>query len=168
MHKVIYLHLRQCLLDSSPIYGFWCFTYERHNGKLGDYATNRKGIEMQIANKFLQEHFLRRLPVPGDCRDLLSVDPNTGFNFMPLNKTGPTAVTTSQYWQINYYKTVVCPVSEVCFSLSNGAGCIELSVAASKVLRTTDLRVLQCMYDLLYGDTFTADTIFTSYFAVFE
>ena len=145
----MHLHLRQCLLDYGPIYGFWCFPYERYNGKLGDYATNRKGIEMQIAKKFLREHFLRSLPVLGDYRDLLSVDPNTGFNVAPLNTAGPTSVTTSQHWQINYCQTVVCPVCEVCFSLSNGAGCIELGVATIKVLRTDELRGLQCMYDLL-------------------
>ena len=94
----MHLHLRQCLFDYGPIYGFWCFPYERYNGKLGDYATNRKGIEMQIAKKFLRHHFLRSLPVPGDYRDLLSVDPNTGFNVAPLNTAGPTVVTTSQHW----------------------------------------------------------------------
>ena len=39
----------QCLLDYGPIYGFWCFPYEQYNGKLGDYATNMKSIEMPVA-----------------------------------------------------------------------------------------------------------------------
>lgn len=57
MNMHIHLHLRQCLLDYVPIYGFWCFPYEQYNGKLGDYASNRKSIEVQVARKFLREHF---------------------------------------------------------------------------------------------------------------
>lgn len=94
--------------------------------------------------------------MPADYRDLILVDPNTGFNAMPSTTDGPTAITTSQYWQISHCQTVFCPVPETCFALSNGASWIELGVATSKVLRSDELQGLKHMYAILYGDTFTA------------
>jgi hypothetical protein len=31
------LHLCECLLDFSPLYAFWCFSFEHMNGVLGKY-----------------------------------------------------------------------------------------------------------------------------------
>ena len=28
----MHLHLKECLLDYGPLYGFWCFPFERLNG----------------------------------------------------------------------------------------------------------------------------------------
>jgi hypothetical protein len=33
------LHICECALDYGPIYAFWCFSYERMNGLLGNYNT---------------------------------------------------------------------------------------------------------------------------------
>ena len=30
------LHLRECLYDYGPLYAFWCFSFERMNGTLGN------------------------------------------------------------------------------------------------------------------------------------
>jgi hypothetical protein len=31
------LHICECALDYGPLYSFWCFSYERMNGLLGNY-----------------------------------------------------------------------------------------------------------------------------------
>lgn len=43
MHK--HLHLTQCMFDYGPIYGFWCFPFERFNGQLESCHTNNKNVE---------------------------------------------------------------------------------------------------------------------------
>ena len=134
----MHLHLRHCLLDYGPIYGFWCFPYERYNGKLGDYATNRKSIEVQVARKFLREHFLRSLPVPHDYRTLLSVYPNTGYDASP--HFGLNAITLADYHYINKCQSVVCPVSAPHFGLTDPASLMTLiAVNEGRVLRPDEL-----------------------------
>lgn len=44
----LHMHLSQCLLDYGPVHSFWCFPFERYNGLLGAYHTNKKSIETQI------------------------------------------------------------------------------------------------------------------------
>ena len=57
----LHLHLLDCLLDYGPAQGFWCFPFERFNGRLGDYHTNNKTIECQIMNKLCHEQAISRL-----------------------------------------------------------------------------------------------------------
>lgn len=57
-------HLHECLTDFGPIHGFWLFSFERYNGLLGMYNTNKKNIESQIMERFLQTVFSRDLPIP--------------------------------------------------------------------------------------------------------
>ena len=47
----LHLHLSECLLDYGPVYGFWCYAFERFNGTLGRYPTNLKQIEVQLMKK---------------------------------------------------------------------------------------------------------------------
>ena len=49
----LHLHLKECLLDYGPSHTFWCFSFERYNGMLGSFHTNRKTIETQIMKKFV-------------------------------------------------------------------------------------------------------------------
>lgn len=37
-------HLQDCILDYGPVYSFWCFSFERYNGILGDYHTNNVNV----------------------------------------------------------------------------------------------------------------------------
>ena len=52
-------HLLDCMFDFGPVYSFWLFSFERENGILGSYPTNRKGIETQIMKKYLKESWAR-------------------------------------------------------------------------------------------------------------
>ena len=49
----LHTHLKQCLLDYGPLHAFWCYPFERFNGILGSFHSNRKSIESQIMKKFL-------------------------------------------------------------------------------------------------------------------
>lgn len=48
----LHLHLKQCLTDFGPSHSFWCFAFERFNGLLGSYSTNKRAIEVQVMRKF--------------------------------------------------------------------------------------------------------------------
>lgn len=37
-------HLKDCILDYGPVFSFWCFSFERYNGIMGDYHTNNVNI----------------------------------------------------------------------------------------------------------------------------
>ena len=49
----LHLHLRDSLRDYGPLHSFWCFSFERYNGILSGYHTNKRGIEEQLMKKFL-------------------------------------------------------------------------------------------------------------------
>ena len=49
----LHLHLKDCLLDYGPSHTFWCFAFERVNGILGSFHTNKKAAETQIMRKFI-------------------------------------------------------------------------------------------------------------------
>lgn len=44
----LHLHLRDTFKNFGPAHAFWCFPFERYNGLLGSYHTNRKSIEVQV------------------------------------------------------------------------------------------------------------------------
>lgn len=54
----LHLHLRDTLLDYGPIYGTWCFAFERQNHVLGTIQTNNRSPEPQIMRKMEQHHKL--------------------------------------------------------------------------------------------------------------
>ena len=51
------LHVNQCCLDYGPLYAFWCYSFERMNGLLGNYF-DILIINILIFNQiFLQAHY---------------------------------------------------------------------------------------------------------------
>lgn len=55
----LHLHIKDCLLDYGPSHSFWCFAFERFNGILGSFHTNKKAVEVQIMRKFTNTQRLR-------------------------------------------------------------------------------------------------------------
>ncbi|OAD72122.1 hypothetical protein PHYBLDRAFT_170017 [Phycomyces blakesleeanus NRRL 1555(-)] len=54
----LHLHLRETVLNFGPVYGYWLSSFERCNGILKNYATNRKdGFEGTYMKKYLEEAF---------------------------------------------------------------------------------------------------------------
>ena len=50
-------HLRETIERYGSIYGFWAFSFERFNGFLSDFPTNKRSVEIQIMRKFQQVGF---------------------------------------------------------------------------------------------------------------
>lgn len=68
----LHLHLKECIYDYGPVYSWWCFAFERYNGMLGSYYTNKRNIEAQIMNKFLLHQQTLTLNLPPDLADIIS------------------------------------------------------------------------------------------------
>ena len=50
----LHCHLYESVLNYGPVYTFWLFAFERYNGILGDFNTNRRdNIEIQLMREFL-------------------------------------------------------------------------------------------------------------------
>ena len=60
----LHAHLKECILDYGPIYSFWCFSFERFNGLLGMYPTNKRNIEIQMMNRFYRDSAVTSFSFP--------------------------------------------------------------------------------------------------------
>ena len=69
-----HMHLKQCLTDFGPSHSFWCFSFERFNGLLGCYSTNKKVIEVQVMRRFCTAKDTYNLPyIDSDLQNVLQV-----------------------------------------------------------------------------------------------
>ena len=57
----LHLHYSNCYKDYGPCYGYWLFSFERYNGLLGKYHTNRISIEIQLMRNFVNDMHVRSL-----------------------------------------------------------------------------------------------------------
>ena len=60
----LHCHLCECILDFGPVYGFWCFSFERFNGILGALHVNNHQIEVQLMRKFIERQQVRGMSWP--------------------------------------------------------------------------------------------------------
>ena len=79
----LHLHLKDCLLDYGPSHSFWCFSFERFNGLLGSFHTNRKSVEVQIMRKFVNNQRLRSETALAEAQ-FLSLLPSQESTSIPM------------------------------------------------------------------------------------
>ena len=71
MNMHLHRHLYKCLLDFGPIYGFWCFPFERLNCILGSVATNNHDVTTQLMKKFILHQILNSSDIKDNLPDSL-------------------------------------------------------------------------------------------------
>ena len=70
-------HLRDVILDYGPIQEFWCYSFERFNGILGNQPTNNRAIEPQLLKQFLLDSDSTSYVFPDEfAEDFASLDLN--------------------------------------------------------------------------------------------
>ena len=91
----LHLHLSQCLLDYGPLRGFWCYSFERYNGALGHYPTNRKHIEAQLMKKCIMDQSLRShsASLESPFHELLPKSSETGGCLLSVSPDTITSIT---------------------------------------------------------------------------
>lgn len=72
-------HLAQCIEDYGSVYNFWLFAFERYNGVLDDYPTNKRNISVQLMQRFVYEAESYHLPLPSKYVENFQ-------QFLPLNE----------------------------------------------------------------------------------
>lgn len=62
-------HLKEILFDYGPVQEFWCFSFERFNGILGNQPNNNRTIEPQLFQRFLRDRFANSFEFPSEFKD---------------------------------------------------------------------------------------------------
>lgn len=72
----LHCHIAECVRDFGPLASFWCFSFERFNGLLGDLPTNNRSIELQVMKRFVADNSHFQLL---ECSSDPSGDQNTSL-----------------------------------------------------------------------------------------
>lgn len=75
----LHCHIADCIKDYGSIYNFWLFSYERYNGILGSYPTNKRNTSTQLMERFIYEAESFQLALPDSYSDHFQ-------DFLPLHK----------------------------------------------------------------------------------
>ena len=58
------LHIPDLILDLGPPQSFWCFAYERLNGILAGTPNSKRSVEVEVANRFIQDISFSNFDIP--------------------------------------------------------------------------------------------------------
>ena len=129
----LHCHLGDCMKDYGTVYGFWCFSYERYNGILGSFPTNKKCVASQLMRRFIYESQCLSLHLPDDLAST-------------FKDTLPT-VLISDPSEIHRHLTPT--ILSNCFELAQ----IHLSsFFKTAILCSSDVDSLKSVYKHMYGD----------------
>lgn len=124
-------HLADCIKDYGSVYGFWLFSFERYNGTLGNFHTNKKNVTVQLMRHFIFESQCHQLATPDMFKDEF-------YSLLPIQRN----------------------ISEIHLSCSSFSGFQYVSTpSVSKVgcLSPSDYAYLTEMYSHLYNTTIDGD-----------
>ena len=67
----IHLHcqLKECVDNYGPVYGCWCFAFERFNGILGSTIRNNRTVKVQLMQKHVPSQFAWNVGLPEEIRE---------------------------------------------------------------------------------------------------
>ena len=111
----MHLHVKQSVLNYGPVYGFWCFPFERFNGILGSFQKNWVSPELQMFRKFLtyQDLLLSNVPssIPQELREFfqfqLGVHDDISVSEGSVEQSHIDPLSLSQY-QKNAVSSIPC------------------------------------------------------------
>ena len=146
----MHMHLYDCCQDYGSVYAFWCFAYERYNGILGSYQTNKRCIKAQIMRKFLLQQQVGKLKFPADFREFSSLLHPTGTakGSLKAESASPDAVVKYDALTNSSLETLQSTHSNVYFCIEKGNEL--LPKVYEKVLSSNQVKYLKQLYSLLY------------------
>lgn len=139
----LHLHLKESLLDYGPIYAFWLFSFERFNGLLGAYSTNKRNIEIQLMRKFINQQKVKDLKFPEEYMELYEEV------FGSSKQSGSLYHTSSPESMLHLKHMCTDPIYEITsFKITE---CVRpLHPICKKVLTMSEIKDLETMYKQLY------------------
>lgn len=134
-------HLKNCLLDYGPSHTFWCFSFERCNGVLGSFHTNRKAVETQIMRKFV------------NAQNLQSIKSKANLNILAALNQHQSDVSLSSYSKDETYLDILnvskMPLDNItCFQSSKAV--VMLPPFHEDVFSADFFDDLQSFYKMIY------------------
>lgn len=135
-------HLKDVLLDFGPVQEFWCYSFERYNGILGNQPTNNREVESQLLRRFLKDRLAYSFDYPQEFRD----DFNTTMSGISDRLAG------------SVLDTISTNITE--FRLP--------TKSARAVFDTTELMFLKQLYHRIYPDAIPSDTTVHSIFVKYS
>ena len=140
----LHMHLKECITGFGPSHSFWCFPFERCNGLLGSYSTNKKAIEVQVMRKCCSAQWIHSL--------MPSVD-NKLHEALPLGKQGASkslaALCTDDSSVISLLAFAHSPLESI-KSFENCGIITLLPPLYEKVFDSDELQQLTTIYMQLY------------------
>jgi len=134
-------HLKECMMDYGPLYGFWCFSFERYNGLLGGFKTNNRSPEIQIMRKFNVLTFCYDFTPPEQYKDEFMV-------FVGNDSDETSSMYTDSNVSRQLLKAVNCPLGDFDWG---DVSFITLPGAFTRgTLDKADTECLRKVYQLLY------------------
>ena len=112
----MHMHIKESILNYGPVYGFWCFPFERYNGVLGSFQSNWISPELQMIRKFITYQDLLQSDLPATMpQELLD------FFHLHLNKHSEVCVTDGSVEQthvesfslLEYNRNATCPIADI-------------------------------------------------------
>ena len=139
----LHMHLKQCLSDFGPSHSFWCFAFERFNGLLGSYSTNKKAIEVQVMRKvFTAQGVYALIPnVDSELQNILPV--NVSLN-RSLSKSH-----TDDIGVLSLLRMARSPLSSI-LSFENYGAVTMIPPFSEQVLSYNECQGLNTIYSQLY------------------
>jgi len=142
----MHTHLQECCNDYGSIYGFWCFAFERYNGILGAYQTNKRNIESQLINKFVQQQNVNSLPLPYELSSTLT----KSFSEKGTLKVDPLSIeTAAKLYALSHNSLESLPIeNQLHFASTEDVKL--LAKVYERVLTLSEATQLKQIYSVIY------------------
>jgi len=144
------MHIHDCCYDFGSVYAFWCFAFERFNGILGSYHTNKRCIEAQIMHKFLQQQQVYQLPIPAEYEDYVSIltSSNQAKGSLKIEGTDPNMIVKLNENVLSEFETLQNKYDDAYFSVEDG---MNLSPKIHEDVLSSELAgYIKQLYAVLY------------------
>ena len=150
----MHLHLQECCSDYGSVYGFWCFAFERCNGILGSYQTNKRNIELQLMKKFLLQQKISIMCLPDELKQYFSILNSYFPEKGSLKSTSPLETSEAiKLYSLSHFtlETLQAKYSnELYFAIDSDLTLDLLPKLYEKVLTTTEADRIKNLYCILY------------------
>ena len=139
----LHAHLKQCILDYGPLHAFWCYPFERYNGILGSFYSNKRSIESQLMKKFcLSQAYIHSGFISADIAQYLPSDQQISDTTKRSEDADILKFLHIQSSQLRHIQS---------FALSPDQTLAKpLQPHMTRVMTTESLTKLKCIYEQLY------------------
>lgn len=146
----LHMHLKESLMDYGPLHSLWYFSFERYNGILTSYHTNKRGIEEQLMKHFLLDQKVHSLVHSEDMGDHEFLQLMPRFN-KDVNE-GYTWTAFQSFWKMQALSSIhPQSQSETDFSFQSVSSFVSLLAQPfDGILNKDDCSALCMVYQLLH------------------